>query len=1139
METLTSPGVSVSVVDDSLYPTAVPGTVPLILVATAENKTAVGTSTVAEGTQKKNKDTVYVVASQKELLSKFGQPIIQLNQEEKPIHGSELNEYGLEAAYSYLGINNRAFIARADIDLAQLHPSTTTPTSYPDDGVYWFDLNSTSVGVFEWNASPISTPGGQKFANKSVVIVNDKNDLINPDGGIYNPKSSILGEYALVTYNTQNTLYYNSKTGWVVVGSHEWAKSWPTVGGTKSVGTLTAGHGIKINGQEILATPTVSGGTTSTLADLVKNINDARIYDGAITAEIDRNGKLLLFNDGSYLGGAADSFRSDGITITAGTTGSLVAGDATNSTLGIAIGSYYNPALTMSAHTSIPDYKGLTPRPSGSLWVKTTPVNLGANWRIKRFRNATKSWYTINAPLYPTNESANYGLDHTGGGLNIPRGDVYVKYNYNETTSPSIANFKIMRRSDVGQTTITSAKITAATFSASSGRPKLFVISESVTSSSAPTSGVTITVTPTGSVNDANEIASKINLAGLINVTATVNSLNQLVISHKLGGEIRLRDRPLSNETSDNSGLLRAIGFTEYNVSTKTGTLNFYQHADGDMTYDFVASLWMPLSYTASKVSPTNQALDGTLWYNNDIKDVDIMINDGYHWVGYQSYTSPYYSFFPTQQTDPAGPLISSTIPVLQSDGTPLVTGDLWIDSSDPEQYPMIYKFNAEFENLPIKNRWVLIDNTDQHTEHGIVFSDARYNTSGENSNVPGSIVDLLTSDFVDFDAPDPRLYPKGTLLWNTRRSGNNVKKFKKGYISLIDENVRYGAAPTYSGEPMATYYPDRWVTVSGRDEDGAGLFGRKAQRRVVVDALQLLVNSNQDLRDEDGRVFNLIACPGYPELIGEMVALANDRSETAFVIGDCPARLPNDSTKLLEWGNNINLAYEDSDRGLITENNKLAIYYPWGYTSSYSGKNIVVPPSHMMLRTIAQSDNKSYLWYAPAGPNRGVIDNASSVGYITVEGEFKPISLNEGQRDLLYEMRVNPIATFTGNPNPMCYGQKTRATLPSSLDRVNVSRLVVYLRRALANLGKPYLFQPNDRHTRNQLKNDIEMVMIDLISKRAITDYLVIADESNNTPYTIDRNELWADVAIVPMKAVEFIYIPLRLKNTGELTAK
>jgi phage tail sheath protein FI len=135
--------------------------------------------------------------------------------------------------------------------------------------------------------------------------------------------------------------------------------------------------------------------------------------------------------------------------------------------------------------------------------------------------------------------------------------------------------------------------------------------------------------------------------------------------------------------------------------------------------------------------------------------------------------------------------------------------------------------------------------------------------------------------------------------------------------------------------------------------------------------------------------------------------------------------------------------------------------------------------------------------------------------------------------------MRVNPIATFTGNPNPMCYGQKTRATLPSSLDRVNVSRLVVYLRRALANLGKPYLFQPNDRHTRNQLKNDIEMVMIDLISKRAITDYLVIADESNNTPYTIDRNELWADVAIVPMKAVEFIYIPLRLKNTGELTAK
>jgi phage tail sheath protein FI len=173
--------------------------------------------------------------------------------------------------------------------------------------------------------------------------------------------------------------------------------------------------------------------------------------------------------------------------------------------------------------------------------------------------------------------------------------------------------------------------------------------------------------------------------------------------------------------------------------------------------------------------------------------------------------------------------------------------------------------------------------------------------------------------------------------------------------------------------------------------------------------------------------------------------------------------------------------------------------------------------------------------WFAPAGTRRGGITNASSTGYINSEGEFVTVTLNEGQRDTLYSNAVNPITTIAG-AGLVNYGQKTRARNASSLDRINVARLVVYLRSQLTLLAKPYIFEPNDKITRDEIKGAVESLLLELVGQRAIYDYLVVCDESNNTPNRIDRNELYVDVAIEPVKAIEFIYIPLRLKNTGEI---
>jgi hypothetical protein len=216
-----------------------------------------------------------------------------------------------------------------------------------------------------------------------------------------------------------------------------------------------------------------------------------------------------------------------------------------------------------------------------------------------------------------------------------------------------------------------------------------------------------------------------------------------------------------------------------------------------------------------------------------------------------------------------------------------------------------------------------------------------------------------------------------------------------------------------------------------------------------------------------------------------------------------------------------------------------MAMYYPSGLTNDNAGNRVVVPPSHMMLRTIINSDAKSYPWFAPAGTRRGGVDNATSVGYITGEGEFRTVALHQGLRDVLQDPKVaiNPIATLTG-VGVLAYGQRTRAKNASALDRVNVARLVCYLRKQLDVLARPFLFEPNDAQTRREIKAAAESLMLELVGQRALYDFVVVCDETNNTPTRIDRNELYVDIAIEPVKAIEFIYIPLRLKNTGDIAA-
>ncbi len=1117
---LTSPGVQVSVIDESFYTPAEPGTRPLFIVASAQNKTnGAGTGT-AQGTLAANAGKVYLITSQRDLVDTFGDPTFRVDANNNPIHAGELNEYGLQAAYSYLGVSNSAFVIRADLDLEKLVASADAPGGEPEDGTFWLDSDATSYGVFEWNGSAAGANGGQSFTNKVPTIIST---------GVPSNSVGAVGSYA-IAYNANNTttghlvkLYYKSAfeedgdvgtATWVQVGTDGWVRAHPVIVPTDdgyTPGAVTTGQSLSISVNGAPAT-TISPIVATTIAGVAVAINGSGIT--SIGARV-VNGRLNIFAKNNNVNSIKISSASATIIAELGMTA-----------VAAQMAPFYAPKLKMSAHTDVPLWKnkaGNTPRPTGSVWLKTTEPNLGARWRVKVYNGATQLWEEKDAPLYATNQAALKAIDPTNGGSQIPVNSVYVQYNYDEyPLNPAGENgraeFRVMRRSKTGATVIKTVQITSSTLEASV-LPYKINMAGSVAGTSTLEEG-TVEFTATGATTDALALATAINTANIANIEASVTTDNRVQIQNTNGGDIRFAD------LGDSTDTVSALGLISQNTNVYLlDTAGQFPSGDNDTTYEYVASNWIPRTFAGLKqtyfidtAAPTTLVADGELWYSSVVDEVDLMVHNGTTWVGYGNFYG---------DTDPAGPIVSASEPTTFADGTTAIDdaadGQIWIDTSDIENYPVIKRWNGD------TFKWEILDTSDQTTENGVLFADARWATSGESEN-PATIADLWTSNFLDFDAPDPALYPRGMILFNLRRSGFNVKRFKRNYIDLTADNIRMNGEP-----PMEDYYPHRWVTESGNQADGSGSFGRHAQRKVVIQSLQALVNSNEDIRDTEVRGFNLLACPGYPELIGEMVSLNYDRGLTSFVVGDTPPRLTPDATTINDWGNNVALSLQDDDNGLVSFDEYLGVFYPWGFTSDNAGRDVAVPPSHMICRMIALSDQVSYPWFAPAGTRRGGITNATAVGYVSDEGEFVSVALNEGQRDTLYNVKVNPITFFTG-AGLVNFGQKTRARNASALDRINVARLVIYLRSQLNRLAKPYIFEPNDKITRDEIKQQVESLLLELVGQRALYDFLVVCDESNNTPNRIDRNELYVDIAIEPVKAVEFIYIPVRLKNTGEI---
>ena len=267
-------------------------------------------------------------------------------------------------------------------------------------------------------------------------------------------------------------------------------------------------------------------------------------------------------------------------------------------------------------------------------------------------------------------------------------------------------------------------------------------------------------------------------------------------------------------------------------------------------------------------------------------------------------------------------------------------------------------------------------------------------------------------------------------------------------------------------------------------------------------------------LSNPDDFDINLISIPGinrvlHPSIVDKMIEMVEDRQD-CFYIAD-----------FTDYDSSITTATEQAQ---AVDTNYAACYYPWVKTiDSNTNKITTVPPSTLLPAVFASSDRLSAEWFAPAGLNRGGITGAVSVLN----------RLTHAERDILYENKVNPIAIFPGQ-GIVAFGQKTLQDKASALDRINVRRLLITMKKFIASTSRYLVFEQNTTETRARFINTVTPYLEGIQQRQGLYAFNVVMDESNNTPDVIDRNILAGAIFLQPTKTAEFIVIDFNILPTG-----
>lgn len=363
--------------------------------------------------------------------------------------------------------------------------------------------------------------------------------------------------------------------------------------------------------------------------------------------------------------------------------------------------------------------------------------------------------------------------------------------------------------------------------------------------------------------------------------------------------------------------------------------------------------------------------------------------------------------------------------------------------------------------------------------------------------------------------------YVKGNIV-------SGLQDFQVTKLSEFSDKVKsLGYATTLSGIKNGVGISDinpRFVKfVEGTYSLQGGTNGIPATtdgvNEVIIGSAATSPKTGIYLLDDDTLNISMAAVPGLhqPEIQDALIALAESTANFIAVVAPPYGIAPVQNA--VDWTNGLS-----ETRSTAINSSYAAVYWPHVKVfSQYDGIDRWYDPSIFGIRQMCFTDDIADPWFAPAGFVRGRLTKPTDV----------EITLNQGDRDSLYSGGniINPIVNFP-QQGLTIFGQRTAQRTPSALDRINVRRMMIVLRKILVNSTRQFAFEPNDFTTWERITKTVEPLVDDIRRRRGITQFKVICDETTNTPVRIDRGELWCKVIIKPTKAAEIVVFELNLTN-------
>jgi len=364
----------------------------------------------------------------------------------------------------------------------------------------------------------------------------------------------------------------------------------------------------------------------------------------------------------------------------------------------------------------------------------------------------------------------------------------------------------------------------------------------------------------------------------------------------------------------------------------------------------------------------------------------------------------------------------------------------------------------------------------------------------------------------------------EGEYASTYRTAGTSETAVSGGYTDILDAGFNRFTAPFYGG------FDGLDITESEPMINNTYLTNGSETTNYMYYTIQRAIDT---VSDPDFVESNLMTIPGLTNqnLTAELINTCEERADSLAIID-----IENDYVPSFETTTDETARRPDVEQAVQSMKDRAinssygCCFFPYvQILDNLSGRRVIVPPSVVALGTFASSEARSEVWFAPAGFNRGGLSQGSA-GWDVLAAKTH---LNSADRDSLYENNINPIASFPSN-NIVIFGQKTLQITPSALDRINVRRLMIFLKKEISRISQGVLFEQNVQATWDRFSSRANNLLRNVKGRLGITDFRFVLDESTTTADLIDRNILYAKVLVKPARSIEYIALDFVITRTG-----